>query len=136
MRTVLACLTPALALACASSQRGRPEPCEAAAEHADGVLRAALDSYLAQMRAVVAARDPGASTAKAEARARTRADEWSAAQLPRIARECSSWPEERRRCVLSTADAVALKACGLDPVVQSYTDEVLAEFAARPLDAD
>jgi hypothetical protein len=136
MRTIAACLAAALAVACASPQRGRLDPCEAAAEQADAVLRAALESYLAQMRAVATARDPGASTAKAEARTRERADEWSAANVPEIAGACRTWPEERRRCVASAANAPALKACGIELLVQSYTDEVLGEFAARPLDAD
>jgi hypothetical protein len=123
----------ALAVACATAQRGRPDPCEATAERVDTILRDGLDGYLAQMRALAAAREPGASTAKAEARARERADTWSAARLGETAAACRGWTDAMRRCVEAAGDAPALNACGLEPLVTSFTDEVVAGFAANPL---
>ncbi|HET8540102.1 MAG TPA: hypothetical protein VFL83_09555 [Anaeromyxobacter sp.] len=122
---------------CATAGPAAPErsgPCDAAFARADRVLRAALASYVAEMKRFAASRDPGASTAAAEQRARTRADAWSTAHRPEIVSACRGWPDERLRCVLGADSPQGLSACGLDDVVASFTDDVVASFAARPVE--
>jgi hypothetical protein len=136
-RTLVVVAAAAVALGgCAARQPARASgACEAAFDRADAVLREGLASYVAQMKRYAASRDPGASTAAAEERARARADAWSAALRPEVVDECRRWPEDRLRCVLAAGSPRALSACGLGALVTSFTDEVVASFAARPIDA-
>jgi len=96
------------------------------------LLGEALDGYLEGMRKFAAARD-GASTAPAEARARARATEWEVAQRPGFEKVCRAFSPEEARCVREAASARELPGCGLEPLVTSFTDEVVAAFAANPL---
>lgn len=134
-------LAAALAAAlggCAGAQRPSPRApaadCGPAFDHADRVLRDGLAAYVERMKAYAASRDPGATTAGAEARTRERADAWTAEHRPRFAAQCEGWPEEQRRCVRAADSPQALSACGLDELVTSFTDDVVATFAARPIE--
>ena len=133
MRSLAALLAVALATACARAERAPARSCDAVFDHVDGLLRSGLDAYLAGVRRYAAARDPQATTAEAEARARARAEAWSAAHRAGFVDACAAWPEERYRCAVAASDASSLNGCGLEPVVRSFTDEVVSEFAARPL---
>lgn len=132
-RAALALALAALA-GCAARGAAPASACAASFDRADGVLRAALASYVAQMRRFAAARDPGATTAPAEARVLARADAWTEARRPEVIAACRTWPEERTRCVLAAGSPQELSACGLDALVASFTDEVVASFAARPVE--
>ncbi len=133
MSRLLAVAAAALAVACAGAQRTEARRCDDAFEHVNALLRAGLDDYVRGVSRYAAARDPQASTSDAEARVRLRADAWSMSERRSFLESCRGWAEERHRCVASARDAAALNACGLEPVVRSFTDEVVADFAARPL---
>ncbi|HYG67582.1 MAG TPA: hypothetical protein VD838_07985, partial [Anaeromyxobacteraceae bacterium] len=87
-----------------------------------------------KMKRFTLARDPQVSTAGAEARVHDRAVAWSAAHEGPAVEECRGWSEERLVCVLEAKHASELAPCGLESLVQSFTDEVVAEYAARPFD--
>jgi hypothetical protein len=74
------------------------------------------------------------TTAGAERRAWARADAWTAAHRPAFVAACRSWPEDQVRCVLVADVPRVLSACGLEPLVTSFTDDVVATFAARPVE--
>jgi hypothetical protein len=133
MRTRSALIAAALSLACARAERAPARGCDAAFDHVDALLRSGLETYVEGMKRYAAARDPEVTTAAAETRVRARADAWSAAHRAPVVGACRGWSEERYRCVLAAADAPSLNGCGLEPVVRSFTDEVVSEFAARPL---
>jgi hypothetical protein len=123
----------ALAVACAGPPRGAARSCDASFDHVDAVLRAGLDDYVREIGRYAAARDPQATTADAVSRVQVRADAWSKTERRPFLEACREWPEERHRCVLAARDAPALNACGLEPLVRSFTDDVVADFAARPI---
>jgi len=108
--------------------------CGALWPSASAALAAALDEYLEGMRKFAAARD-GASTAAAEGRARTRAIAWEAQHRPEVERGCGAWAPATLACALEAKSARALADCGpeAEALVTSYTDEVVAAFAASPL---
>jgi hypothetical protein len=133
MRSLIVAVAAVLATACARAERAPARSCDAAFDHVDGLLRSGLDSYVAGVRRYAAARDPQATTAEAEARVRARAEAWSAAHRAGFVDACAAWPEARYRCVVAASDAASLNGCGLEPVVRSFTDEVVSEFAAHPL---
>ncbi len=134
--SLAAALAAAFALAgCATARTVPAGPCESAFQHTDAVLRRALATYVRDMKRFAAARDPGQSTALAEERVRSRADAWSDAHRREVVSACGGWPEEQIRCVASADSPQSLSACGLAELVSSFTDEVLAGFAARPLDS-
>lgn len=123
-----------LLAACAGAQRGGGDRCDQAFSHADGLLRAGLAEYVTQMKRYAAARDPEVTTAAAEARVQEKAEAWTSAHRAPTVKECRAWPEERLVCVLGTRHASELGPCGLDALVRSFTDEVVADFAAKPFD--
>jgi hypothetical protein len=130
-----AALAAAIALGgCAAARTVPTGPCESAFQHADGVLRQALATYVREMKRFAATRDPGVSTARAEERVSSRADAWSDAHRRDVVSACGAWPEDQLRCVASAQSPQSLTACGLGELVSSFTDEVLASFAAQPLD--
>jgi hypothetical protein len=131
---LLALPAAAALLACASAQRAGPDRCEAAFERVDALLRAGLAGYVDGMKRFAAARDPDRTTGGPEARASAAADAWTAAHRAPVVEACRGWSEETRRCVLAAAAASDLGACGVAPLVQSFTDEVVAAYAAAPLD--
>jgi hypothetical protein len=118
---------------CAGAQRSE-DRCAEAFSRADGLLRAGLAEYVSKMKAFTAARDPEVSTAGAEARVAARADEWTASHRETTVKGCREWPEERLVCVLEARHASEVGACGLEPLVRSFTDEVVTAYAARPFD--
>lgn len=136
----VACLSLAGCAGAAGARAGSPpaprvEPrCAEAWARVSAALRGGLDEYLAGMRRFAAARD-GASTDAAEARARARAVEWEARRRPEVERACGTWAPETLACTLQAASARSLADCGPEPeaLVTSYTDEVVAAFAASPL---
>lgn len=130
----LAVALAAAILGCATAPAHEARSCGAAFDRADAVLREGLATYVAEMKRYAQARDPGTRTAGAEERARVRADAWTAERRPRVVAACGAWPEERVRCVLAAGSPQDLSACGLGELVSSFTDEVVATFAARPLD--
>lgn len=115
--------------------RAGGERCEGAAAHVDALLREGLETYVDSMKRYAAARDPEATTEGAEARVEAHADAWSDAHRPELAHACRSWDEPRYRCVMDARAAAELNGCGLSKVVEAFTDEVVADFATRPLDA-
>lgn len=121
--------------ACAGAQRVSSNRCDEAFSHADGLLRAGLSGYVEKMKRYAAARAPERSTHDAEARVHRRADVWTATHREPTVRACRAWPEEQLVCVLAAEAASELPTCGLEPLVQSFTDEVVSDFAARPFDA-
>jgi hypothetical protein len=137
MRAVAPFLVAALAASACSGagpglRAGPSTPCDEGWAHVTVLLHRALDEYLEGMRRFAVARD-GASTAPAEARARARAAEWEAAQRPGFEKVCRAFSPEEARCVREAASARELPGCGLEPLVTSFTDEVVAAFAANPL---
>jgi hypothetical protein len=138
MPRVVALIFPVLLAACAAAPRpeSRPESqrCEAASARVEYLLHAGLESYLDGMRRYAGARDPELSTEAAEERTKARSDAWVRAHRDGIVRSCDEWSEDRYQCVMTAANAAALKHCGLEEVVRSYTDEVLSDHAARPFD--
>jgi hypothetical protein len=138
MRPLARPLAAALAVAalggCATGGPAPSPSCGAAFDHADAILRAGLASYVGQMGRYAAARDPGTTTAGAEERARRRADAWTREHRPGFVAACRAWPEERVRCALMADVPRVLSACGLEDLVTSFTDEVVATFAARPIE--
>jgi hypothetical protein len=123
----------ALAIGCAGAQRSEARRCDDAFDHVNTLLRAGLDDYVRGVSRFAAARDPQATTSDAEARVRLRADAWSMSERRPFLESCRGWAEDRHRCVSAAREAAALNACGLEPVVRSFTDEVVADFAARPI---
>ncbi len=117
-----------------AAREGETSPCGVAWGHATTVLRSALDDYLAGMRRYAAARD-GADTGPAEARARARAAEWEATRRGVFETACRAWPDETRACVTAASSAPGLGDCAPDTadLVTSFTEEVVAAFAASPL---
>jgi hypothetical protein len=134
----LACSVAALLVvaltSCAGVPHGGEDRCRLAFQRADGLLRAGLAEYVDKMKAFTAARDPQLRTAGAEARAQERAEAWTATRREPAVKECRDWPEERLVCVLEAKHAAELGPCGLDALVQSFTDEVVEDYAARPFD--
>jgi hypothetical protein len=120
-------------VACAGATRGS-DPCGEAFARTDGLLRAGLAEYVTKMKAFTAARDPEVSTASAEARLSARADEWTASHREPTVKQCREWSEERLVCVLEARHASELGPCGLEPLVRSFTDEVVTAYAAKPFD--
>ncbi len=138
MRSTACSLALAAAVALGGCATSRPRPsvsCDAAFDHANDVLREGFASYAAEIRKFAAARDPGMSTAAAEERAWSRADAWTAERRPGFLAECRAWPEDRVRCVLVADVPRVLSACGLEPLVTSFTDDVVASFAAKRVEA-
>lgn len=138
MPRVVALFFPALLAACATAPRSESHPesqrCQGASARVEYLLHAGLESYLDGMRQYAGARDPELSTAAAEERTKARSDAWTRAHREGIVRTCEEWSEDRYNCVMTAANAAALKHCGLEDVVKSYTDEVVSEHAARPFD--
>ena len=139
MRALTVTLLILSSFACASPRariaRSGGERCEGAAAHVDALLREGLETYVTQMKRYAAARDPEATTAGSEARVRTHADAWSKAHQPELASACRTWDDPQYRCVMDARLPADLNACGLAEVVNDFTDEVVADFAAQPLDA-
>lgn len=135
LTVAVAALLAACVSGCAGAPHGREDWCSRAFARADSLLRKGLDEYVDKMKAFTAARDPQASTATVEARARHRADVWTATRRVPTIDECRGWPEERLVCVLEARHASELGPCGLDRIVESFTDEVVEPYAARPFDA-
>jgi len=124
-----------LGLAGCATPAPRPaESCDAAFDHADALLREGLATYVGEIRRYAHARDPELSTASAEERAWSRADAWTASRRPGFVAACRSWPGDQVRCVLVADVPRVLSACGLEALVKSFTDDVVAEFAARPVE--
>jgi type IV pilus biogenesis protein CpaD/CtpE len=130
---VLTAIAVAALGGCATAGPPPGPSCEAAFEHADGLLREGFATYVVQIQRYATARDPGFSTAGAEERARVRADAWTAQHRPTFVAECRAWPEDRVRCVLAADVARVLPGCGLESLVTSFTDDVVATFAAQPI---
>jgi hypothetical protein len=130
---------PLLALALAASacagvpeRTARRSPCADAWGHVTALLHEALETYLDGMRRFAAAHD-GKSTAAAEARARARAVGWEDSRRGGFDAACRAFSPEELRCVEAAASAPELLPCGQEPLVTSFTDEVVAAFAASPL---
>ena len=137
MRSHARSLAVAAVAALAGCTTAGPRPaqsCEAAFDHADALLRDGLATYVGEIRRYAGARDPELSTAAPERRAWARADAWTARQRPEFLAACRTWPEEQVRCVLLADIPRVLSACGLEPLVTSFTDDVVATFAARPIE--
>jgi hypothetical protein len=107
--------------------------CAAAFAHADGLLRRGLEQVVADMSRYVAVRDPGADTSAATARVRARADAFAAERAPGFVAGCRGYDDARLRCIEGAEDPRALSACGEEPLVRAFTDEVLPAFTADPL---
>jgi hypothetical protein len=139
MRALAVTLLIVSSLACASPRariaRSGGERCEGAAAHVDALLREGLETYVTQMKRYAAARDPEATTAGSEARVWNHADAWSKAHRPELANACRRWDDAQYRCVMDARAPAALNGCGLASVVDDFTDEVVADFSARPLDS-
>jgi len=110
------------------------QPCEEAWSHVRALLGAGLDSYLEGMRRYAAARDPELSMSGTAERTRGRAKAWETAHAPGFAGECRAFSGERLSCLRRAVAAADLGECGLEPLVRSFTDEVLTPFATRPFD--
>lgn len=135
-RPLAVALVLALGGCAGATASARPsESCEAAFDHADALLRDGLSTYVAEIRRYAAARDPELTTARAEERVWARADAWTAAHRPEVLGACRTWPEDQVRCVLVADVPKVLSACGLEPLVASFTDDVVGAFAARPVEA-
>ncbi len=119
---------------CASASPRPADSCGAAFDHADALLREGFATYVGEIRQYAAARDPELSTAAAETRAWSRADAWTATHRPEFLAACRSWPEDQVRCILVADVPKVLSGCGLEPLVTSFTDDVVATFAARPVE--
>jgi len=129
-----------LATAACATARAPPPPasvadgrCEAAFAHADGLLRAGMEQVVADMTRYVKVRDPGADTSLATARVRARAAAFASEHAPAFVAGCRGYGEERVGCIEAAADPRALSACGEEPLVRAFTDEVLPAFTADPL---
>jgi hypothetical protein len=107
--------------------------CEAAFAHADALLRAGLETFMTGMTHYVKVGNPRAETSEATARARAEADAFAARRRPAFVEGCGAWAEERLRCVEATSAPPELSACGEEPLVQAFTDEVVAVFSRDPL---
>jgi hypothetical protein len=107
--------------------------CEAAFAHADALLRAGLDTFMADMTRYVQVGKPRADTSAAAARARAEADAYAARRRPAFVEGCGTWPEEKLRCVEAASAPPELSACGEEPLVKGFTDEVVAVFSRDPL---
>jgi len=131
-------LAAALAACSGPSAAARPAPpapgarCDEAWRHVDALLAAGLETYLEGMRRFSLATDPARSTAEAEARAHERSRAWSAAQGPGFAAGCPEWTPETAICVLGAEDPPGLVACGLEPLVRSFTDDVVGAYLEAP----
>lgn len=138
MPRAVALIFPVLLAACAGTPRAESSPqsrrCEAASARVGFLLREGLESYLDGMRRYAAARDPQLSVEAAEERAKARSDAWMREHREALLRSCGEWSDDRYDCVMTSVNAAALKHCGLEDVVKSYTDEVVADHAAQPLD--
>ena len=132
-RSLVAAVAAALG-ACATSGPRPSDACGAAFDRVNGILRESFATYAAGIRVYASARDPELSTARAEERAWARADAWAARERPAFLAACRTWPEDRARCVQAADDPKLLSACGLEPVVQSFTDDVVEAFAERPVE--
>jgi hypothetical protein len=119
---------------CATAGPPPAPPCAAAFDHADALLRDGLASYVGEIKRYAGARDPELSTAAPEKRTWARADAWTARQRPEFLAACRAWPEDQVRCVLVADVPRVLSACGLEALVTSFTDDVVATFAARPVE--
>ncbi len=119
---------------CATAGPRPAESCDAAFDHADALLREGLSTYVGEIRQYAAARDPELTTAGAERRVWARADAWTAGHRPEFLAACRTWPEDQVRCVLLADVPRVLSACGLEPLVTSFTDDVVGTFAARPVE--
>lgn len=110
------------------------KPCDEAWTHVRALLEEGLQGYLEGMRSYAAARDPELTMEGTSGRTRERAKAWELAHAKDFASECRAFTEVRLQCVLWAAGAPGLGECGLEPLVRSFTDEVLTEFASRPFD--
>jgi hypothetical protein len=138
-RTAVALLAAILLAGCAARRApataapaGSPR-CEAAFAHADALLRAGLETFMADMTRYVKVGNPRADTSQAMERTRAEADAFAARRRPAFVEGCASWPEERLRCVTAASAPPELSACGEEPLVKAFTDEVVAVFSRDPL---
>jgi len=122
------CAGPSAAVAPASADADRR--CDEAWRRVESLLSAGLETYLDGMRRFSLASDPARSTAEAEARAHERARAWSAVHAPGFAAGCPEWTPDLVACVLAAEDPPGLVACGLEPLVRSFTDEVVGAYLA------
>jgi hypothetical protein len=138
MPRAVALIFPVLLAACAGAPRAESGPesqrCEAASARVEYLLHSGLESYLDGMRRYAGASDPELSVEAAEERAKARSNAWMREHREALMRSCGEWSDDRYSCVMTSANAAALKHCGLEDFVKSYTDEVVADHAARPLD--
>jgi hypothetical protein len=107
--------------------------CEAAFAHADTLLRAGLETFMADMTRYVKVGKPRADTSEAMARTRGEADAYAARRRPAFVEACATWPEEKLSCVEAASAPPELSACGEEPLVKGFTDEVVAVFSRDPL---
>ena len=138
MPRIVALVLPALLAACATAprpqSRAESQRCEAASARVEYLLHTGLETYLDGMSRYAGARDPELSTAAAEERTKARSDAWMKSHRDAVLRSCEEWSDDRYTCVMTADNADRLRHCGLEALVKSYTDEVISEHAARPLD--
>lgn len=104
--------------------------CDEAWRRVESLLSAGLETYLDGMRRFSLASDPARSTAEAEARAHERARAWSAVHGPGFAAGCPEWTPALVACVIAAESSPGLVDCGLEPLVRSFTDEVVGAYLA------
>jgi hypothetical protein len=138
MPRTVALVFPVLMAACAAAphpESSESQPCGAAAARVEYLLRERLESHLESTRRGAATGAPELSAEAAEERVKARSDAWTREHRGALVRSCGEWSEDRFRCVMTAPSAAALNHCGLEDFVRSYTDAVISDHAARPLDA-
>ena len=142
MPRTVALLFPVLMAACAAAPH--PEsPSESPSESSPAARRrlgssTCCASGWSRTRGHEARRRRGRPELSAEAveeRVKARSDAWTREHRGALVRSCGEWSEDRFRCVMTAPSAAALNHCGLEDFVRSYTDAVISNHAARPLDA-
>lgn len=119
--------------ACASAPRREVAACPGAWTHVEATLRAGLATYEDGLGRYVAAAVPGGDVSAGRARAAAAAERWAASHREGFLAGCRAGAPALPACTLGAGSAADLHGCGLGPLVQSFSDEVLPAFAEDPM---